>query len=183
MVKIKTSRVKAFRKRDVSFFAQALAATVHQRTPPVMPADSALPYLIIYSFIFGDNSSKLNVETEKITIATLAAGPFQEFIPVTGNVLPIKTIYLDAVEGGRVEKKFIEAGSMVKEGDEILLLTNTNLLLDIMFREAQFFEQSNNLRNTQLLMEQSRLNLRQQRHKQPDECNRGFESDSIFLQL
>jgi len=121
---------------------------------------------VIYSFIFGDNSSKLNVETEKITIATVARGPFQEFIPVTGNVLPIKTIYLDATEGGRVEKKFIEAGSMVKEGDAILLLANTNLLLDIMFREAQFFEQSNNLRNTQLLMEQSRLNLRQQLNEQ-----------------
>ncbi len=121
---------------------------------------------VIYSFIFGDNSSKLNVETEKITIAEVTRGPFQEFIPVTGNVLPIKTIYLDAVEGGRVEKKFIEAGSMVKEGDAILLLTNTNLLLDIMFREAQFFEQSNNLRNTRLLMEQSRLNLRQQLNEQ-----------------
>jgi len=121
---------------------------------------------VIYSFIFGDSSSKLNVETEKITIAAVARGPFQEFIPVTGNVLPIKTIYLDAVEGGRVEKKFIEAGSMVKEGDAILLLTNTNMLLDIMFREAQFFEQSNNLRNTRLLMEQSRLNLRQQLNEQ-----------------
>lgn len=121
---------------------------------------------VIYSFIFGDNSSKLNVETEKITIAAVTRGPFQEFIPVTGNVLPIKTIYLDATEGGRVEKKFIEAGSMVKEGDAILLLANTNLLLDIMFREAQFFEQSNNLRNTRLLMEQSRLNLRQQLNEQ-----------------
>ncbi|NUO79573.1 efflux RND transporter periplasmic adaptor subunit, partial [candidate division KSB1 bacterium] len=117
---------------------------------------------ILYSFMFGDNSSKLNVETEKITISEVARGPFQEFIPVTGTVLPIKTIYLDAIEGGRVEKRFIEAGTFVKEGDVILQLANTNLLLDIMYREAQFFEQSNNLRNTRLLMEQNSLNLRRE---------------------
>jgi len=116
---------------------------------------------VIYGALFSDSSSKLNVEEEKITISTVTKGPFQEFIPVTGNVLPRTTIYLDAVEGGRVEKIFIEAGSMVKKGDKILQLGNTNLLLDIMFREAQFFEQSNNLRNTRLLMEQNRLNLRQ----------------------
>jgi HlyD family secretion protein len=118
--------------------------------------------VVLYSFIFGDSSSKLNVETEKITISTVSRGPFQEFIPVTGSVIPLRTIYLDAVEGGRVEKIFMEAGSMVKEGDKIMQLSNTNLLLDIMFREAQFFEQSNNLRNTRLLMEQTRLTLRQQ---------------------
>jgi HlyD family secretion protein len=127
---------------------------------------------VIYSFIFGDSSSKLNVETEKITIATVARGPFQEFIPVTGSVLPIKTIYIDAIEGGRVEKKFVEAGAFVKENDKILQLANTNLLLDIMFREAQFFEQSNNLRNTRLLMEQSRLNLRQQLNDQEYQLQR-----------
>jgi HlyD family secretion protein len=129
-------------------------------------------FFIIYSFIFGDSSSNLNVETEKITIAIVTHGPFQEFIPVTGNVLPIKTIYLDAVEGGRVEKIFIEAGSMVKEGDKILQLANTNMLLDIMFREAQFFEQSNNLRNTRVLMEQNRLTLRQQLNDQTYQLQR-----------
>jgi HlyD family secretion protein len=127
---------------------------------------------VIYSFIFGDSSSKLNVETEKITIATVARGPFQEFIPVTGNVLPIRTVYLDAIEGGRVEKIFIEAGNMVKEGDKILQLANTNMLLDIMYREAQFFEQSNNLRNTRVLMEQNRLTLRQQLNDQTYQLQR-----------
>jgi HlyD family secretion protein len=129
-------------------------------------------FFVIYSFIFGDSSSKLNVETEKITIAAVTRGPFQEFIPVTGSVLPIKTIYIDAIEGGRVEKKFVDAGAFVKEDDKILQLANTNLLLDIMFREAQFFEQSNNLRNTRLLMEQSRLNLRQQLNDQEYQLQR-----------
>jgi HlyD family secretion protein len=116
--------------------------------------------IVIYNLLFGDTSSKLNVETEKVTISTVSAGPFKEYIPITGNIIPIKTVYLDAIEGGRVEKLFLEAGTMVEQGDEILQLGNTNLLMDIMFREAEFFEQSNNLRNTRLAMEQNRLNLK-----------------------
>jgi HlyD family secretion protein len=116
--------------------------------------------IVIYNLLFGDTSSRLNVETKKITISTVTKGPFKEYIPITGNVIPIKTVYLDAVEGGRVEKLFLEAGTMVEQGDEILQLGNTNLLMDIMFREAELFEQSNNLRNTRLAMEQNRLNLK-----------------------
>jgi HlyD family secretion protein len=123
---------------------------------------SIFVFLILYTFIFGDRSSKLNVKKERITISEVTKGPFKEFIPVIGTVLPIETVYLDAEEGGRVEKKFIEAGIFIEQGQEILQLGNTNLLLSIMFREAEFFEQSNNLRNTRLLMEQSRLNLKSQ---------------------
>lgn len=112
---------------------------------------------VFYTFLFGDTSSKLNVEVEKITLAKVTKGPFQEFIPVTGNVLPIKTIYLDAMEGGRVERLFVEEGTVVKEGEELLKLTNTNLQMDVMFREAQLFEQINNLRNTRLAFEQNRI--------------------------
>jgi len=117
---------------------------------------------IIFNFLFGDSSSKLNVQTERLTISTVSRGPFQEFIPVTGNVVPIKTVYLDAVEGGRVELKFIEEGTLVEAGDEILKLDNTNLHLDIMYREAELFQQINNLRNTRLDMERTRLNLQTQ---------------------
>jgi HlyD family secretion protein len=117
---------------------------------------------IFYTIFFSDKSSKLNVQTERITISMVEKKPFQEFIPVIGTVIPIQTIYLDAIEGGRVEEIFNEAGSFIKTGDKILKLGNTNLLLDIMYREAELFAQSNNLRNTRLAMEQQRLSLRAQ---------------------
>ncbi len=139
--------------------------------------------VVIYYSLLGDTSTKFRVEEEKITVSTVTRAPFQEFIPVTGNVLPRTTIYLDAVEGGRVEKIFIEAGSMVKKDDKILQLVNTNLLLDIMFREAQFFEQSNNLRNTRLLMEQSRLNLRQRLLEQEYQLQRLKRQHERSLEL
>ena len=116
-------------------------------------------FTVTYGFLFGDSHSKLNINSERISISTVWKGSFQEFIPVQGTVLPLKTIYLDAVDGGRVEKVFVEAGTLVNEGDAILKMTNTTLQLEVMNREAQLFEQMNNLRNTRLAMEQNRLKL------------------------
>ena len=118
--------------------------------------------IVLYNIMFGDHSSRLNVQAERLTISTVEKGEFQEFIPVTGSVIPIKTHYLDAVEGGRVDTVFLEAGSFVNKGDKILKLANTNLLLDIMYREAELFQQSNNLRNTRLTMARDRLTTRGQ---------------------
>jgi HlyD family secretion protein len=115
--------------------------------------------LILYMLIFQTNRSTLNVEIEKLTVSTVQRGPFQEFIPVMGEVLPVQTIFLDVEEGGLVEKIYMEAGSALKKGDKILKLSNTSLLMDIMYREAELFQQINNLRNTRLLFEQSRLAL------------------------
>ncbi|MEZ4762003.1 MAG: hypothetical protein R3C26_01965 [Calditrichia bacterium] len=58
---------------------------------------------LIYNIGFGDYGSRLNVEKEKLSISTVYRGDFQEFIVVTGTVMPIKTVYLDAIEGGQVD--------------------------------------------------------------------------------
>ena len=116
---------------------------------------------VIYIFVFGMSKSSLNVKAERLTISEVTRGPFQEFIPVMGNVLPYYH-YLTAVEGGTVEDIYLEAGTRVEKGDPILKLANTNLLINLMWREAELFQQINNLRNTRLDMERVRLNLNQQ---------------------
>ena len=118
--------------------------------------------LVGYLLIFKVSQSTLNVNAERITISTVTEGPFQEFIAVQGNAEPDDIHYLTASDGGRIEEIFIEAGTLVQKGDPILRLANTNLLLDIMWREAELFQQSNNLRNTRLSMEQYRLQLSQE---------------------
>ena len=118
--------------------------------------------VILYYLVLGDHRSKLNVEAEKITISDVTRGQFQEFDPVQGSVQPIQTFFLDAVEGGRVDSTFVEAGSFVKQGERILKLVNTNLQLDVLYREALLFEQINNARNTRLAIEQNTLALRGQ---------------------
>ena len=115
----------------------------------------------VYVFLFKFRTSSLNVEKDRITVSTVTKGPFRETIPIMGNVLPKTVFFLDAAEGGRVDELYMEAGTMVKKGDPILRLTNTDLLLTIMWREAELFQQSNNLRNTRLSLEQYRLELSQ----------------------
>lgn len=104
----------------------------------------------------------LRVDRERLRISTVEQGLFHEYIPVVGNTVPLSTYYLDASEGGRVEEIFREAGSLVEKGDRILRFANTSLLLDVMYREAEFYQQSNNLRSTKLAMEQHRLQMQSQ---------------------
>jgi HlyD family secretion protein len=107
-------------------------------------------------------ASTHTIRKERIEIARAARGVFSEVISVNGKILPVNIVYLDAMEGGRVENVFAEAGSMVKKGDRILQLANSNLLMDIMWRESELFQASNNQRNTRLSMEQFKLQLNQQ---------------------
>lgn len=113
--------------------------------------------LILYSFLFADNRSKLNVDKEKITVSDVKRDIFQEFIPETGIVMPSQTIYLDAVEGGVVKEIILESGALVEKGDTIMALSNSNLQLDVMNREGQMYEQLNILRTTRLQLDQNDL--------------------------
>ncbi|NHA03095.1 efflux RND transporter periplasmic adaptor subunit [Mucilaginibacter sp. HC2] len=91
------------------------------------------------SIYFTSGKSKLDVDTERITISTITKGPFQEFIPVNGVVMPLTTIYLDASEGGVVEEKFVEDGANLKKGDPILKLSNTDLELSLANQETAVY--------------------------------------------
>lgn len=100
---------------------------------------AAIALLIAASYYFTSGKSKLNVDTERITISEISKGAFQELIPVNGVVLPQTTIYLDALEGGRVEEKFVEDGAILHKGDPILRLSNTDLELNLATQETSVF--------------------------------------------
>ncbi len=119
--------------------------------------------VFLLSSIWKDaGTSKLNVETERLLVDTIRQGVFQEFIPVTGIVQPIKTVFLDAIEGGRVEEKYVEDGAMMKKGQAVLRLSNPDLQLNYLNQEANTVAQINQIRNTTLMMEQQSLTLREQ---------------------
>jgi HlyD family secretion protein len=98
-----------------------------------------LTSLIVLSFYFTSGKSRLNVNTERITISEIRKGPFKDNIPVNGIVLPITSIYLDATEGGRVEEKYVEDGAIMKKGQPILRLSNTDLELSLVNQETSVF--------------------------------------------
>jgi len=119
----------------------------------------ALVLLILYTLVFADHRSRLNIDPEKVTIVKVEQGDFQEWIPETGTVQPIETYYLDAIEGGIVQELNVETGTMVKQGDALITLTNSSLQLEVLNREAQLYEQINNLRTSRLLLDQNTQNL------------------------
>ncbi|HEU4472094.1 MAG TPA: HlyD family efflux transporter periplasmic adaptor subunit [Flavisolibacter sp.] len=100
---------------------------------------AGLALLVAGSIYFTSGKAKLNVDAERITISEVKKGPFQEFIPVNGVVLPVTTIYLDAVEGGRVEEKFVEDGAMVSKGQPILRLSNTDIELSLVNQQTSVY--------------------------------------------
>jgi HlyD family secretion protein len=102
---------------------------------------TALVLLIAGSIYFTSGKSKLDVDTERLTISEIKKGPFQEFIPVNGVVMPLTTIYLDASDGGRVEEKYVEDGAHLKKGDPILRLSNTDLELSLATQETNVYGQ------------------------------------------
>lgn len=115
----------------------------------------ALIVFVIFSSLGG---SKLNVEKERISMNRVEKGVFQENIPVNGIVLPITTIYLDALEGGRVEEKLVEDGAVLKKGDPILRLSNTDLELSLVNQETQVYNLLTQMQISQNAARQNTIN-------------------------
>ncbi|MFC2100421.1 HlyD family secretion protein, partial [Bacteroidota bacterium] len=114
-------------------------------------------FVLLVSLMFlRPHITKLNVNKDQLFIVPVEKGKFQEFIPVDGVVNPVKTFYLDAIQGGTVEKIYVEDGAFLKKGDTILKLSNASLELDYMNQESRIFDVINNLQNTKLGFEQNK---------------------------
>ncbi|WP_085300206.1 efflux RND transporter periplasmic adaptor subunit [Cognaticolwellia mytili] len=101
-----------------------------------------------------------NVATQNLVISKVTQAQFAEFLPLRGVVEPEDTIFIDAIDGGRVEEVFVQEGAIVEQGQKVLKLSNTNLQLNVLAREAEVSEQINNMRNTRLALEQNQLKLK-----------------------
>ncbi|MBS1655143.1 MAG: HlyD family efflux transporter periplasmic adaptor subunit [Bacteroidetes bacterium] len=136
--------------------------------------------LIGASYYFTSGKSKLNVDVDRITISEVKQGPFQENIPVNGTVMPVTTIYLDAIEGGRVEEKYVEDGTMMKKGDPILRLSNTDLELNLLSQQSNVYNtltQMQIARNAAQQNTVSKLNQMTDVESQLKEAERVYDLD------
>ncbi|MCD8072107.1 MAG: HlyD family efflux transporter periplasmic adaptor subunit, partial [Alistipes sp.] len=140
--------------------------------------------LVIW-LIVSAGGSRLTVDSKRLTLAEATAGQFNDYIRVNGQVQPISTVQLSAVEGGMVAEKVVEEGSMVRRDDVIVRLTSSQLNLSILAAEADLAEKENHLRNTQLSMDQDRLemmNKRLQYKMDMNRCKRKYEQYSRLQQ-
>jgi len=129
------------------------------------------------SYYFTSGKSRLNVNPERITISEVKTGPFQEFIPVNGVIMPVTTIYLDALEGGRVEDRYVEDGAIMKKGDPILRLSNTDLELSLVNQETSVY---NLLTQMQISQNAARQNTINKLNQMTDVENSLKEADRTY---
>lgn len=136
--------------------------------------------LIAAAYYYTSGNSKLNVDLERITISEVKKGPYKDAIPVNGIVLPITSIYLDATEGGRVEEKYVEDGAIMKKGQPILKLSNTNLQLSLVNQETSVYNlltQMQISRNAALQNTVNKLNQMTDVESQLTEAERLYKLD------
>ncbi|MDJ0812321.1 MAG: efflux RND transporter periplasmic adaptor subunit [Woeseiaceae bacterium] len=148
--------------QGVNISGQGMDRVVAKKTPWGRKAAYGLGAILAALFVYwlvdtllGGRS--LSVNSQRVMVSEVTVGTFEDFIPLRGRLVPSSTVFLDAIEGGRVEEVLIEDGAIVAAGDPIARLSNTNLQLEVLGREAAVTEQLNNMRTIELQLEQNRL--------------------------
>jgi HlyD family secretion protein len=119
--------------------------------------------ILLFAWWFIDTIAggrSLSVNSQRVIVSEATTGTFEDFVPLRGRLVPKSTVYLDAIEGGRVDKILVEDGALVEAGEPIVVLSNTNLQLEVLGRDAAVTEQLNNMRTIELQLEQNRLSHR-----------------------
>lgn len=134
-------------------------------------AAAALAALLVW-IVLGTTANTMTVDASDITISDVTRGKFDDYVRLNGQVLPIQVVQISPEEGGIVREKVLEEGTRVRKGDVILRLSNSNLDLQILNAEAELAEKQNLLRNTQVAMQQDRLNNRTEQATLDTDCDR-----------
>ena len=134
-------------------------------------AAAALAALLVW-IVLGTTANTMTVAASDITISDVTRGKFDDYVRLNGQVLPIQVVQISPEEGGIVREKVVEEGTCVRKGDVILRLSNSNLDLQILNAEAELAEKQNLLRNTQVAMQQDRLNNRTEQATLDTDCDR-----------
>jgi HlyD family secretion protein len=124
-------------------------------------AAAVVVLLALLFWLFAPRADSLTVARDRLSIATAQSGTFDDFLPLRARVTPLVTVFLDAVEGGRVDKKLVEDGAQVTEGQPLAVLSNAELQLSTLEKQAEVEQQLNNMRSQELALTQTRnANLR-----------------------
>jgi HlyD family secretion protein len=129
----------------------------------------ALLLLVMVFLLFAPRSGSQTVNPERLTISQVQQGIYEDFLPLRARVAPLLTVYLDAVEGGRVEQLAVEDGATVTKGQLLAVLSNADLQLSTLARQTEVEQQLNNMRSQELALQQTRsANRREMNQAQND---------------
>src|SRR3954469_7523248 len=120
-------------------------------------AAAAAVLLLLLFWWFAPSGNSQSVAADRLTISTVEKGRFDDFLPLRARVTPLVTVYLDAVEGGRVEKLYVEDGAMVQQGQLLAELSNSDLQLNLLARQSDVSREVNSMRSQELALAQSQM--------------------------
>ena len=103
-------------------------------------------------YAMAPDGSSQTIAADRITVSTVTQGRFDDFLPLRARVTPLVTVYLDAVEGGRVEQVLVEDGAMVQQGQLLAVLSNSDLQLNLLARQADVSREVNSMRSQELAL-------------------------------
>jgi HlyD family secretion protein len=122
----------------------------------------AILLLFLLFWLFAPRSGSQTVNPNRLTIAEAKQGIFEDFLPLRARVAPLVTVYLDAVEGGRVEELAVEDGATVVKGQLLAVLSNADLQLSTLARQTEVEQQLTNMRSQELALQQTRSSNRRE---------------------
>ena len=108
-------------------------------------------------YLFAPSANSQSIAADRLTISTVEKGRFDDFLPLRARVTPLLTVYLDAIEGGRVEKVLVEDGTIVKKGQPLAILSNAELQLNVLARQTEVSREVNSMRSLELALAQTRM--------------------------
>lgn len=116
-----------------------------------------LVVLLAIRLISGAGERTLRLPQAQVSVARVAEGTFRDAIPLRASVVPLETLYIDAVDGGRVDRVLVEPADFVQQGQPMIELSNTNLALSVIQQESQLNQAISQLQQNEISLEQNRL--------------------------
>ena len=120
-------------------------------------AAAAVLLAAILFYVFAPSANSQTVAADRLTVSTVARGRFDDFLPLRARVTPLVTVYLDAIEGGRVEKVLVEDGAAVQQGQLLAVMSNSDLQINLLARQSDVSREVNSMRSQELALAQSQI--------------------------
>jgi HlyD family secretion protein len=113
--------------------------------------------MLTLKIVAGTGVRTLRAPVEQLTLTLVESGIFHDLVALHASAIPRETLYVDAIDGGRVDRVLVEPGDMVREGQPIIELSNTNLALQVIQQESQLNQAISQLQQNEITLEQQDL--------------------------
>lgn len=123
---------------------------------------SAVGLLALLTWAYSFSTKKIiRIESNKIITGVVSFGDFEDVILQSAGVEPLNSVYVNSLQGGVVEKIFIEDGGVVQEGTPLLKLNNPAVQMNYLGQQTGIIQNISQLRSIRLQLETKERELKE----------------------